>query len=82
MSDDNNTPDNNAASSGDGAGLSLKKQAFARAYHQEPNATQAEHRIGLVSALHRRQNLLVMFIGAAIALRSAGRCQAAMLTSV
>jgi len=46
MTDDNNNPDDNAASPGDGGGLSVKKYAFVLAYHQEANATQAAIRAG------------------------------------
>lgn len=46
MTSHNNGPDNNAANSGDGEGLSVKKYAFALAYHQERNATQAAIRAG------------------------------------
>ncbi len=46
MTDSNNNPDNNAANSGDADGLSVKKYAFALAYHQERNATQAAIRAG------------------------------------
>lgn len=46
MSDGNNTPDNNAGSPGEGGGLSIKKQAFALAYHHEPNATKAAIKAG------------------------------------
>lgn len=46
MSDGNNSTNDSGASSGAGGGLSIKKQAFAAAYHQEPNATKAAIRAG------------------------------------
>lgn len=44
MTDGNNTPDDSGASPA--GGLSIKKQAFALAYHQEPNATKAAIKAG------------------------------------
>ncbi len=44
MTDGNNTPDDSGASPA--GGLSIKKQAFALAYHQERNATRAAIKAG------------------------------------
>lgn len=46
MGAENNTPDDSTAGSGEGGGLSIKKQAFTAAYHELRNATQAAIRAG------------------------------------